>query len=83
MDSDPYAVALNNALNEIKRAYPEINHSFIFSEKGTIVSREPETNEENMKKIIVKDSSIPSVVNGSPLYSGGISRIPEAHDSST
>jgi len=30
---------------------------------------------ENMKKIIVKDSSIPSIVNGSPLYSGGISRI--------
>ncbi len=52
MDSDPYAVALNNALNEIKKAYPEITHSFIFSNNGTIVSGDPETNEENMKRII-------------------------------
>jgi len=52
MDSEPYAVALNNAMNAINRAYPEINHSFIFSEKGTIVSGDTGTNEENMKKVI-------------------------------
>ena len=52
MDRDPYAVVLNNALNEIKKAYPNIKHSFIFSKNGTIVTGDAETNEENMKKII-------------------------------
>ena len=52
MERDPYAVILNNALNEIKKAYPNIKHSFIFSKDGTIVTEDPETNEENMKKIV-------------------------------
>ena len=52
MNRDPYAAALNNALNEIKKAYPDIKNSFIFSNNGTITSGDQETNEENMKMII-------------------------------
>ncbi|UCC58133.1 MAG: hypothetical protein JSW14_07220 [Candidatus Bathyarchaeum sp.] len=52
MERDPYAVILNTALNEIKKAYPNIKHSFIFSKNGTIITENPETNEENIKKIV-------------------------------
>ena len=52
MERDPYAVILKNALNEIKKAYPNINHSFIFSKNGSIVTEDPETNKESMKKIV-------------------------------
>lgn len=52
MDRDPYASALQNALNEITKAYPDIKHSFIFSENGTIITGDQEVNDENMKFII-------------------------------
>jgi predicted regulator of Ras-like GTPase activity (Roadblock/LC7/MglB family) len=51
-DTNPYASALHNALNEIKKAYPEIKHSFIFSENGTLVTGDEEIKDENMKFII-------------------------------
>jgi predicted regulator of Ras-like GTPase activity (Roadblock/LC7/MglB family) len=52
MDRDPYTSALHNALNEIKKAYPDIKHSFIFSENGTIITGDQETKDENMKVIM-------------------------------
>lgn len=52
MDEDHYASALYNALNEIKKAYSGIKHSFIFSENGAIVAGDQETKDENMKFIM-------------------------------
>jgi len=52
MNRDPYAGALNNALTEIKKAYPDIKHSFLFTENGVIVTGDAETKEETMKEII-------------------------------
>jgi predicted regulator of Ras-like GTPase activity (Roadblock/LC7/MglB family) len=52
MDRDPYVGALQNALSEITKVYPDIKHSFIFSENGTIITGDQETNDENMKFII-------------------------------
>ncbi len=52
MNRDPYAVALNNALNEVKKAYPDIHHSFIFSEKGALITGDLETDEETMREVI-------------------------------
>ena len=52
MNRDPYAVALNNALNEVKKAYPDITHSFIFSENGALITSDPETDEETMREVI-------------------------------
>jgi predicted regulator of Ras-like GTPase activity (Roadblock/LC7/MglB family) len=52
MNTDLYASALHNALNEIKKAYPDIKHSFIFSKNGVIVTDDQEIKDENMKFII-------------------------------
>ena len=52
MDTNPYASALYDALNEIKKAYPDIKHSFIFSDKGALVAGDQETKDENTKFII-------------------------------
>jgi predicted regulator of Ras-like GTPase activity (Roadblock/LC7/MglB family) len=52
MNRNPYITTLNNALNEVKNAYPEINHSFIFSQDGTILSEDPETSKENIQRTI-------------------------------
>jgi len=52
MNIDTYAVTLNNALNEIKKAYPEIKKSFIFTKEGSIVTGDQETDEKTMKKIL-------------------------------
>jgi predicted regulator of Ras-like GTPase activity (Roadblock/LC7/MglB family) len=52
MDRDPYTSALYNALNEIKKAYPDITHSFIFSENGATITRDQETKDEDMKVIM-------------------------------
>jgi virulence-associated protein VapD len=51
MNRELYAVALNNALKEIKKAYPEIHHSFIFSNNSNIIAADTETDQETMKKI--------------------------------
>ena len=42
MNRDPYAIALNSALTEIKKAYPDINHSFLFTNKGSIITGDQE-----------------------------------------
>jgi len=52
MNRDPYAIALNSALTEIKRAYPDIKNSFIFTKSGTIITGDQETDETTMNNIL-------------------------------
>lgn len=52
MNRDPYAIALNNALTEIKKAYPDIKNSFLFTKNGTIITGDQETDEETMNNIL-------------------------------
>ena len=52
MNRDLYAIALNNALKEIKKAYPEIHHSFIFSNESNIIAADTETDQETMNNIM-------------------------------
>ena len=52
MNRDLYAIALNNALKEIKKAYPEIHHSFIFSNESNIIAADTETDQETMNNIL-------------------------------
>jgi predicted regulator of Ras-like GTPase activity (Roadblock/LC7/MglB family) len=52
MNPDSYADALNNALSEIKKAYPQIKHSFLFSKNGTIVTGDSKISKKNMEKVI-------------------------------
>jgi predicted regulator of Ras-like GTPase activity (Roadblock/LC7/MglB family) len=51
MNRELYAIALNNALKEIKKAYPEIHHSFIFANDFNIIAADTETDQETMKDI--------------------------------
>ena len=52
MNRDLYAIALNNALKEIKKAYPEIHHSFIFSNNDTIIAKNMETDQETINNLL-------------------------------
>ena len=52
MNNDPYAVALKNALTEIKNICPDVRHSFIFAKDRVIATGDSETDEETMKKTI-------------------------------
>ena len=52
MNRDPYAIALNSALTEIKKAYPDIKNSFIFTKNGTIITGDQETDEKTMNNIL-------------------------------
>ncbi len=52
MNRDPYAIALSNALTEIKKAYPDIHHSFLFTNNGPIVTGDQETDEKTMNNIL-------------------------------
>jgi predicted regulator of Ras-like GTPase activity (Roadblock/LC7/MglB family) len=52
MDRDPYAIALNSALTEIKKAYPDVKKSFIFTKNGTIITGDQETDEKTMNNIL-------------------------------
>jgi len=52
MNRDPYAIALNSALTEIKKAYPDITHSFIFTKNGTIITGDQETDEKTMNNVL-------------------------------
>ncbi len=51
MNRDPYATALNNALTEIQKAYPDITHSFIFAEDGSTIAGETENDPQTLKKV--------------------------------
>jgi predicted regulator of Ras-like GTPase activity (Roadblock/LC7/MglB family) len=52
MNRDPHTIALHNALTEIKKAYPGIHHSFLFTNNGSIVTGDPETEEETVKNML-------------------------------
>ena len=52
MNRDPYAISLNNALTEIKNAYPDITHSFLFTKTGSIITGDQETDTETMNNIL-------------------------------
>jgi len=50
VENDAYAIALQNALDEIRNACPDIQHAFIFKETGEIVAGDAET----PQKVIVR-----------------------------
>jgi len=52
MNRDPTSIALYNALTEIKKAYPGIHHSFLFTNNGSIVTGDPETDDETVKNVL-------------------------------
>jgi predicted regulator of Ras-like GTPase activity (Roadblock/LC7/MglB family) len=52
MNRDPYAIALDNALTEIKNAYPDITHSFLFTKTGSIITGDQETDTKTMNNIL-------------------------------
>ena len=52
MNRDPYAIALNNALTEIKKVYPGINHSFLFTKNGSIITGDQETDTKTMNNML-------------------------------
>ena len=54
MNRDSYAIALKTALTEIQKAYPDIHHSFIFTQQGNIITGEQETDEKTLN--FVQDS---------------------------
>jgi predicted regulator of Ras-like GTPase activity (Roadblock/LC7/MglB family)/DNA-binding Xre family transcriptional regulator len=58
MNNDPYAVALKNALTEIKNICPDVRRSFIFAKDRVIATGDPETDEETMKKTIDSFQSV-------------------------
>jgi predicted regulator of Ras-like GTPase activity (Roadblock/LC7/MglB family) len=52
MNRDPYAVALSNAMTEIKKAYPDIKNSFIFTKNGTVITGDQETDETTINNVL-------------------------------
>ena len=52
MNRDSYAIALNSAMTEIQKAYPDITHSFIFTQTGTIITGEQETDQKTMDAVL-------------------------------
>jgi len=58
MNKDPYAVALKNALTEIKKTCPDVSHSFMFTQDGAIVAGDQETDEKTMEKMIQSFQSV-------------------------
>jgi len=52
MNRDSYAIALKTALTEIQKAYPDLNHSFIFTKNENIISGEQETDENTMNTVL-------------------------------
>jgi hypothetical protein len=49
-ENDVYAIALQNALDEIRNACPDIQHAFIFKDTGEIIAGDAET----PQKVIVR-----------------------------
>ena len=51
MNRDSYAIALNNAITEINKAYPDIKNSFIFTKTGTPLTGDQETDQQTISNI--------------------------------
>lgn len=58
MEKDPYAIALKNALTEIRNINPDINYSFLFNKNGKIIAGDAETPETIMKDALVPFENI-------------------------
>jgi len=52
MNRDSYAIALKTTLTETQKAYPDLTHSFIFTQNEKIISGEQE-NDENTKNTVL------------------------------
>ena len=52
MNRDLYTIALTNALTEIKKAYPDIHHSLLFTTDSTVIARDKEADEKTMNIIL-------------------------------
>jgi predicted regulator of Ras-like GTPase activity (Roadblock/LC7/MglB family) len=53
MDTDVYAVALNNTLNELRSICLDINTSFIFTKDGVVVAADEAATEATMQKTMI------------------------------
>jgi len=58
MNKDRYAVALKNALTEIKKTCPDVSRSFIFTQDGMIVAGDSETDEKTIERMISSFQSV-------------------------
>lgn len=58
MNRDPYAIALTNALAEIKKAYPDVKNSFLFTKTGSLIIKDQEIDEETTKNILASFQTI-------------------------
>jgi predicted regulator of Ras-like GTPase activity (Roadblock/LC7/MglB family) len=52
MNREPYAISLQCALTEIKKAYPGIHHSFLFTETGSVITTDSETDEKTVQNVL-------------------------------
>ncbi|UCH37443.1 MAG: hypothetical protein JSV76_07140, partial [Candidatus Bathyarchaeota archaeon] len=52
MNREPYAIALGHALNEIKKSYPGIIHSFIFNEENSLIIEDLETDKQIINDLL-------------------------------
>jgi hypothetical protein len=52
MDSEVYAFALKNTLDEIQKACPEIKNAFVLDQNHTIIARDENTTEETLSQAV-------------------------------
>jgi len=52
MDSEVYAFALKNTLDEMQKACPEIKNAFVLDQNHTIIARDENTTEETLSKAV-------------------------------
>lgn len=52
MDSEVYAFALKNTLDEMQKACPEIKNAFVLDQNHTIIARDENTTEETLSQAV-------------------------------
>jgi hypothetical protein len=52
MDSEVYAFALKNTLDEMQKACPEIKNAFVLNQNHTIIARDENTTEETLSQAV-------------------------------
>ena len=52
MDSEVYAFALKNTLDEMQKACPEIKNAFVLDQNHTIIARDENTTEETLSRAV-------------------------------
>lgn len=62
MNREPYAIALGHALNEIKKAYPGIIHSFIFNEENSLIIEDLETDKQIINDLLNSFQKLKEIV---------------------